>query len=409
MQRLFVVLTIHMYLHLYRNQQNNEYRKRRIRDIQIIMRRLLIALFLAYTNMVFASSVYHAPFFSFSLRPTIKGRVIDRKFVLDGPDAGLYSYTILVLDDFGLCVPDTITLRWSALRDAVGLDRDSKKFIDGYIDSHRRQYLKDPENYNFLVDPNADYYFVLSKDKADQTYWMDRHFEIRENYTYCSEGYFTERLEKKKETGMPVKTFEKKLRNRYRICIDDLNKRISVRQHDFVDLGLSVKWATCNIGADEPWDEGGLYAWGEHISKYRFECNNYWLCVDSCNNLTKYNTKPGFGPVDSLTVLEQGDDVAQIRWGGSWRMPSVDEWKELRDNCTWTLDMILVYYGYSYSHYKIGYGITSNIPGYTERFIFLPIADYWSRDLNTDDPSCAFSLDSKIQRCKGLHVRPVCP
>lgn len=374
------------------------------------MRRCLIALFLAFTNMVFASSSWYAPFFDYTIAPTVKGRVIDRKYVYDGPDAGHYSYTILVLDDFGLCVPDTITLRWSSLRDSDHSYGESKRFIDAYIDMKKKRYLKDPENYNFLLESNADYYFVFDKDKADQTYWMNRGFKIKEDSTYCSEGYFTERLERKKEIKMPVRTFEKKLKNRYGYCIDNLNKRISVRQHDFVDLGLSVKWATCNMGADEVWDSGGSYAWGELMSKSKFECNNYWLCVDSCNNLTKYNTKPGFGPVDSLAVLESDDDVAQIRWGGSWRMPSVDEWKELRDNCTWTLDLIKVnyiYYSNSYSHYEIGYRITSNIPGYTERSIFLPAGDYWSRDLDTDDPSCAFSLHFTKQRCEGLHVRPV--
>ena len=373
------------------------------------MRRLLsIAFLLAFTDLVFASSSWHSPFFERSHMPaTIKGRVIDLKYVYEGPNDGQDLFTILVLDNFGLCVPDTITLVWSSLGNADFSWGHSKQYTDISLNIHRKHYLEDSVNYPFLLDLDADYYFVLSKVKADQTYWMDRHFEIKGRYTYCYEGYFTKRLEKKEQERMPVKAFEKKLRQAYEYSIDEINKRITVRQHEYVDLGLSVKWATCNIGADEPEDEGRRYAWGEHLSKVFFEWNNYWLCVDSCDNTTKYNTKPANGLIDSLTVLEPDDDVAQIRWGGSWRMPSVDEWQELRDNCTWTLDTIPPAY-YYLSEIK-GYRITSNIPGYTERTIFLPAVEYWTRNLDADDPSSAFSINSKSHRYEGLYVRPVCP
>ena len=373
-----------------------------------MMRRLLsIALLLRVTDFVFASSRWYASFFEINIAPTIKGRVIDQKYVYEGPNDGQYLHTILVLDNFGLNVPDTITLVWSSWGDGYSSDVFSKQYIDQSLEIHRKLYLKDPENYHFLLDNNTDYYFVFKKIKADQSYWMERHFEIKGDSTYCREGYFTKRLEKKKQKRMPVKSFEKKLRAAYRYRIDDFNKRISVRQREYVDLGLSVKWATCNVGADEPDDGGLIYAWGEHLNKIDFEWSNYWLCIDSCDNLTKYNTKPGFGPVDSLTVLEPDEDVAHVRWGGNWRMPSIEEWQELKDNCTWTLDSIKPKYYYM-SGTKV-YRITSNIPGYTDRSIILPATNYWSRDLDADDPSRAFSLNASTYRYKGLLVRPVCP
>ena len=336
---------------------------------------------------------------------TIKGRVIDLKYIYEGPNDGQYLHTILVLDNFGLSVPDTITLVWSSIGNAYFSYGFSKQYTDISLDIHRKQYLKDPENYSFLLDLDKDYYFVFIKVKADQSYWLDRYFEIKGDYTYCREGYFTERLEKKKQERMPVKSFEKELRKAYRFRVNQINSLIAVRQHEYVDLGLSVKWATCNIGADKPEDKGYPYAWGEHLNKIDFEWRNYWLCVDSCDNLTKYNTQPANGPIDSLTVLGPDDDVAQIRWGGNWRMPSVDEWQELKDNCTWTLDSIKA----DYRYYVKGYRITSNKPGYTDRSIFLPATDYWSRDLDEDDPSSAFNMNSKSLRYEGLYVRPVCP
>lgn len=94
-----------------------------------------------------------------------------------------------------------------------------------------------------------------------------------------------------------------------------------------VDLGLpsGTKWANWNIGATTPEDYGDYYAWGETESKdvytqdtYKYFDNGYDLIGDDIAG-TEY-------------------DVAHVKWGGSWRMPSLDQIKELLDNCTqkWT-------------------------------------------------------------------------
>jgi len=105
----------------------------------------------------------------------------------------------------------------------------------------------------------------------------------------------------------------------------------------FVDLGLSVKWATCNIGAETPEQQGLLYAWGETAPKEEYTWDNYKFGPDTA--LSKYCAKPDVawhGFTDAKTTLELSDDAAHVNWRGRWRMPTQAEWKELIEKCTWT-------------------------------------------------------------------------
>ena len=105
----------------------------------------------------------------------------------------------------------------------------------------------------------------------------------------------------------------------------------------FVDLGLSVKWATCNIGAETPEQQGLLYAWGETTPKEEYTWDNYKFGPDTA--LSKYCTKPDVawhGFTDAKTTLELSDDAAHVNWRGRWRMPTQAEWNELIEKCTWT-------------------------------------------------------------------------
>ncbi len=96
--------------------------------------------------------------------------------------------------------------------------------------------------------------------------------------------------------------------------------------HDPVDLGLSVKWASRDIGATQAWAYGVPYRWAETVpyqegTAYRWARDKMW---------TKYNE------YDKRTVLELSDDAAAQAWGDHWRTPSREEWQELLDNCTQT-------------------------------------------------------------------------
>ena len=92
-----------------------------------------------------------------------------------------------------------------------------------------------------------------------------------------------------------------------------------------VDLGLSVKWACCNVGASTPEGYGGYYAWGETEEKSNYTWENYKY----------YNSSTGgFNNIGS-NISGTSYDVAHIKWGGSWRMPTLFEIEELCNKCSW--------------------------------------------------------------------------
>lgn len=100
-----------------------------------------------------------------------------------------------------------------------------------------------------------------------------------------------------------------------------------------IDLGLSVKWASFNIGASAPEEVGYRFAWGETEPKNRFLCETYKWCDGTENSLTKYNSNSEFGAVDNKTTLDEEDDAAHVLYGGHWRMPTRDEANELYTYC----------------------------------------------------------------------------
>ncbi len=189
--------------------------------------------------------------------------------------------------------------------------------------------------------------------------------------------------------------------------------------HEYVDLGLSVKWATCNVGAEKPGYFGDYYAWGETETKSTYDWSTYKWRNGSI--FTKYCTNSDYGTIDNKTQLEPEDDVAHVKWGGSWRMPTDAEFEELFDtsNCTWT---------WTDQDGNKGYLVTSRKNGNS---IFLPSAGYcsgsnlysgnvhafWSSSLETSRSNFAYHLlfssinisGGNSDRALGLPVRPVCP
>lgn len=188
--------------------------------------------------------------------------------------------------------------------------------------------------------------------------------------------------------------------------------------HEYVDLGLSVKWATCNVGASSPEDYGDYFAWGETEPKDDYRWSNYKYLNDSDFSLTKYCTDSTSGIVDSKTTLEPEDDAATVNWGSPWRMPTREEQDELREKCTWTWTTQGGVNGYS-------------VKGPNGNTIFLPAAGshddkyllsvgsggyYWSSSLHTSVPDDAYYLSFYSSdfywfdyfRCYGHSVRPVC-
>ncbi len=106
-----------------------------------------------------------------------------------------------------------------------------------------------------------------------------------------------------------------------------------------VDLGLSVKWASCNVGAVIPEGFGNYYAWGEVLPKEDYSWSTYKYTCGSQYSLTKYCNNSSYGNdgfTDTKTTLDLENDAAYVNWGGAWRMPTDDEWEELLNNCKWT-------------------------------------------------------------------------
>ena len=102
--------------------------------------------------------------------------------------------------------------------------------------------------------------------------------------------------------------------------------------HAYVDLGLpsGTLWATCNVGANVPEEAGGLYAWGETEEKDDYSWSTYkWCNGDACDasnkTLTKYCDREGYGTMDGKMSLELEDDVANVKWGGDWHIPTEAE------------------------------------------------------------------------------------
>ena len=192
-----------------------------------------------------------------------------------------------------------------------------------------------------------------------------------------------------------------------------------VNGHAYVDLGLSVKWATCNLGATTPAEYGDYFAWGETITKTDYSWDTYKYCKGTDTTITKYCTISRYGNngfIDNKIVLDLEDDAAYVNWGGSWRMPTDDELTELREQCKWRWTTHNGVQGYK-------------VVGPNGNSIFLPAAGrmdegtlyyagsygyYWSSSLSTGSPRYAYYVSFNSGgvdywwRYVGRSVRPVC-
>ena len=195
-----------------------------------------------------------------------------------------------------------------------------------------------------------------------------------------------------------------------------------VNEPQYVDMGLSVKWATFNLGASAPQETGSYYAWGETEAKSDYNWSTYKYCNGSNTTFTKYNFRSDFGTVDNKSLLDLADDAAHAALGGDWRIPTLSEAKELLDtkNCTW--ELIADYNSTGVTGYKV----TSKKNGNS---IFLPQAGcqygtnvidsygyYWVSSSSIGDPTRGNdfyfagnggALIGVQERFAGITVRPV--
>lgn len=126
---------------------------------------------------------------------------------------------------------------------------------------------------------------------------------------------------------------------------------------DAVDLGLSVKWASCNLGASKPEENGDYYAWGETTPKSNFIDSTGTYFQKSVTDIWR------MGVINENNYLNPAYDAATQKLGAPWRMPTTEEMSELFEKCRW----------YKY--------IVNNVKGYLAmgpngNYIFLPASGY---------------------------------
>ena len=118
--------------------------------------------------------------------------------------------------------------------------------------------------------------------------------------------------------------------------VDGVTMSGKIGDYAYVDLGLSVKWATYNVGADRPIAFGTHFSWGETEKKYSYTESDYkWYDRGSREYVKKYCLDSWYGTVDNKKILDKEDDAAAANWGGTWRMPTHEEVEELINGCIW--------------------------------------------------------------------------
>ena len=184
--------------------------------------------------------------------------------------------------------------------------------------------------------------------------------------------------------------------------IDGMQPTGTINGHQWIDLGLSVKWATCNVGASSPSEYGNYYAWGETRPKSEYtedNCFMYGVNMGDISGDVRY-------------------DAARANWGGSWRLPTKAEMEELIEKCSWQWTAQGGHKGY-------------RVTGPNGSSIFMPAAGdragsslydaedggiFWSSTPVEDDTRCAYGLYCFSQdrhdwgfyfRYGGASVRPV--
>jgi len=206
----------------------------------------------------------------------------------------------------------------------------------------------------------------------------------------------------------------------------------------YVDLGLSVKWAKYNLGADTETSYGDYFAWGEVTGYNEGKTNFAWSTYyygNSDDALTKYCNNASYGKdgfTDELTVLQKEDDAAYAALGGKFRMPTEAEIDALAATKSNTDDYTWTWCDGSTEKYNDtdvkGWKIVRNA---TSATLFLPAAgyrditylygvgsrgNYWSSSLSAVDSFYAWRVDftagsvrrsSRDHRCYGFSVRPV--
>ncbi len=193
--------------------------------------------------------------------------------------------------------------------------------------------------------------------------------------------------------------------------IDSVNQSTIIYEYVDLELPSGTLWATCNVGANNPWEYGDYFAWGETKAKKNYTWKSYKFFQRSDTVIKKYSN-------NEITILAPKDDAATINMGNDWRMPTSAEWYELDNNCNW--EWTDNYEGSGHAGRIARSKINPN------KFIFFPYGGlrektsllapnlngkYWSSSLCTQKPNNAlaysYDMPTSYPCYYGLLVRAV--
>ncbi|MEY8687938.1 protein kinase [Bacteroides sp. AN502(2024)] len=252
-----------------------------------------------------------------------------------------------------------------------GVEKDLVKAVEWYRKSAEQGNAVAQRNLGLMYE----YGYGISQDYVKAFEWFSKAAEQGEELA--------------KSNAMQLKKY---------MVVYGKNSMGRINKYEYVDIGLSVKWATRNIGANYPYDFGDYYSWGETSTKAKYGINY--------SNIKE---------LSSMDISGSSIDVVHNKWGGTWRMPTKSEFIELKDKCDWEW--------FDENNIK-GYIIT----GPNSNSIFLPAGDskteisyrdknagdYWSSTSNDDNSAFALLFGKEyltevrlLRFGYGLTIRPV--
>nr|MBP7471911.1 hypothetical protein [Prevotella sp.] len=186
--------------------------------------------------------------------------------------------------------------------------------------------------------------------------------------------------------------------------ITSISTEDTPEEYSAVDMGLSVKWASFNVGATKPEDYGGLYGWADPTGTKTSTTNNDY---------------PSANPPSNISGTEY--DIAHVKWGGKWRIPTNDELNELMTNCKISWTTLNGVNGNTYTSKKNGNVIFLPAAGYRYGSSTIKgrgtYGRYYSGTLNPNMTNNAYDMLfsnssddwNGLNRYDGRSIRPVLP
>lgn len=215
-------------------------------------------------------------------------------------------------------------------------------------------------------------------------------------------------------------------------CGDDEPQRV---KYESVDLGLSVKWATMNVGAQKPEDHGQIFGWADSTGTHKnFDDIDIMYRTEndgSETTIVRWNSVYFGGKNPQPSISGSPYDIAIYHWNSNWRMPTMEEWNELMERCTWTVETTSA-------------GAVYRVTGPNDNSIILPMTglrttsggeteqmttrgNYWTASLLPRNQQASHRYESEVAcaawcvqftpndrprlttsiRCYGMAVRPV--